>query len=347
MPNIKYCHIPVLLEPVIEYLNPRPGQNFVDCTAGGGGHAIEIAKRVGPDGRILGLDLDPGAIAAVEANAKAQGLNNVIFVNNTYRNLIKIIHAQFSHPINGILFDLGLSSAQLQDRTRGFSFQADGELSMNYDGLSIKGPTAAGIINNRSEEELIKIFKEYGEEPRARRIAGEIVRQRKIQPITTTLQLVKTIKSVVGQRQDKKTKKPCSLKGQGISRTRINSIRGNPYTISVQGKHPATRVFQALRIAVNNELENLKQTLPQALEVLEPGGRLVLISYHSLEDRIVKNFFRQESRDCLCPPSFPECRCGHKAQVKIITKKPVVSTDAEVKANPRSRSAKMRVGEKI
>jgi len=332
-----YLHIPVLKDEVIKYLDPKPGQNFVDCTLGGGGHAIELAKKVGAKGKVLGIDLDKDAIKAAKSNASRENLNNIVFVQDNYKNLTEIINDFFIYPIHGILLDLGLSSAQLQDRDRGFSFQTDGELDMRYvrddDSLSAKD-----IINNWSLEELTKIFKQYGEEQEAKRISQAIIKSRKIAEIKTTLELSEIISSIVGQ-YNKKIKKSRSVKG-----------RDNPPTCSPirqTKRNPATRVFQALRIVVNNELENLKQTLPQTLNVLEPGARLAVISFHSLEDRIVKEFFKYESIDCHCPPNFPICQCGHKTEIKIITKKPVVPDSNEVRANPRSRSAKLRVAEKI
>lgn len=337
-----YHHIPVLKREVIKYLQPKPGQNFIDCTLGAGGHAMELAKRVGPKGKVLGIDLDKEAIEFV----KSKKIPNLILVNDNYKNLIKIKNEQFNYPISGILLDLGFSSAQLQTSSKGFSFQKEEDLNMRYgtgsrmsDVGSRKVLTASEIVNNWSQDELTRIFKQYGEEPNAKKIAQAIVRQRKIKSINTTFELSKIVNNIVGQ-FNKKTKKPHSAKGWGQPRI-------TPVSRGIRSTHPATRVFQALRIAVNNELENLKQTLPQALKVLEPGARLAIISFHSLEDRIVKNFFKQESKPCLCPPGFPICQCNHKAALKIITKKPVIPTASEVQANPRSRSAKLRVAQKI
>ena len=332
-----YHHTPVMLKEALEYLNPKPGQNFIDCTLGGGGHAIELAKKVGAKGKVLGIDLDKDAIKAAESNAYSQDLNNIVFIQDNYKNLTEIINECFTYPIHGILLDLGLSSAQLQARDRGFSFQTDGKLDMRFNAAS-QPTTAEDIVNKWPEQKLTEIFKQYGEEPNAKKIAQAIVRHRKIAPISTTFELSKIVNNIVNL-FNKKIKKPHSAKGCGKPPTCPPMRR--------MGRNPATRVFQALRIAVNNELENLKQTLPQALKVLEPGARLAIISFHSLEDRIVKEFFKQESRGCLCPPNFPICQCNHKAQIKIITKKPVVPSIEEVRANPRSRSAKLRVAERI
>lgn len=367
-----YHHIPVLLREVVDYLQPRPGQNFIDCTLGGGGHAIEIAKRVSPSGKVLGIDLDPASIEFVELKR----VNNLILVNDNYKNLKKIKNKRFNYPISGILLDLGLSSAQLEISGRGFSFQKNEELDMKFSGIQPSASnvpysslTAKEIVNNWSEKELVQIFKQYGEEPNAKKIAQALVKQRKIKPINTTFELCQIINHIVGlQHLFKRStgssseflnkspfwsgETPCQ-KGAGLAKTKKPASQkgmGNPLICRPEWRkkrNPATRVFQALRIAVNQEFENLKQTLPLALEVLEPRGRLAVISFHRLEDRIVKDFFRQESRDCLCPSEFPVCRCGHKARLKIVTKKPVTPLINEIKSNPRSRSAKLRVIEKL
>ena len=344
-----YHHVPVLKKEVIRYLNPKPGRNFIDCTLGGGGHAEELARLVRPSGKVLGIDLDEDAIKFV----KSKKIPNLTIIKDNYKNLKKIKNAKFNHRINGILLDLGLSSAQLESSGRGFSFQKDEELDMRFGKMlevrcqkskphhltsNIQHPTsltAKNIINQWPERELIKIFREYGEEPQARKIAEAIVKSRKIKPIRTTFCLSKIITQIKGHNSINKKSSPA----KGKDKLRLTSQR--------RGIHPATRVFQALRIATNNELENLKQTLSQCVSILEPGGRLAIISFHSLEDRIVKNFFRLASRDCLCPPRFPICQCHHKKTLKRITKKPVVPTAHEISSNPRSRSAKLRVAEKI
>ncbi len=330
-----YFHKPVLLEEVIEYLNTQPNQNFIDATIGGGGHAKAILKKTSPKGHLLGLDRDPKAIKAAKKNL-SEFSDRVLLVLDSYKNLPhrtstslvesqagknkKIYEQKFNLHFSGLLLDLGISSAQVApEDDRGFSFQTDKKLDMRF------GPdgdlTAAEILNTWPKEKLIKIFKEYGQEPRARVIAGEIILFRARKPIELTSDLVNIVNQV--------------FRGQ------LDRHKGRRMI------HPATKVFQALRIAVNNELENLKESLPNLLASIESGGRLVVISYHSLEDKIVKEFFKYQAKDCHCPKEFPICKCNHKKSIKILTKKPIVPTDKEVEANPRSRSAKMRVAEKI
>lgn len=296
-------HVPVLLKEVVQYLNPRPNQNFIDCTLGGGGHAEAILENISPSGRLLGIDCNEGSLKLAEKRLE-RFRNRCIFVCNNFVNLTKIIRENSFISISGVLFDLGLSSYLLEESKKGFSFRKDEYLDMRYGqlpGIS-QQLTAADIVNTYPEKELIEIFKKYGEERYTRRIAQEIVQTRKKEKIDTTSKLVDVI------------------------------LRAIPLNYKRRRIHPATKVFQSLRIAVNNELENLKEVLPQAIKILEPKGRLIVISYHSLEDRIVKNFFRERSRENI---------------LKIITKKPVTPTREEIIANPRSRSAKMRVGEKI
>lgn len=301
-------HIPVLLKEIIAYLDPKPNQNFIDCTLGGAGHAREILKRNGPQGKLLGLDWNREAIEqGRETLAEFSG--RAVLAQSNFANLKKIIEAQNFDNIQGILLDLGFSSLELENSKRGFSFQKDEPLDMRY---GDEGETAAEIVNSRDARELAKIFREYGEEERAWKIAQAIVRGRGEQKVKTTQDLVR----IIGGKGSKKI-------------------------------HPATKVFQALRIAVNHELENLAEVLPQALEVLAPGGRLAVISFHSLEDRIVKNFFKIESCGCLCGPEIPVCVCKHQKQLKILTKKPVKPKLKESNQNPRARSAKLRVAEKL
>ncbi len=312
---MEYKHTPVMLKKVLEYLNPQPGQYFIDCTLGGAGYTLEIAKRVGEKGRVLAIDLDKMAIENCRLKIVDCRLNNIILVNNNFRNLSKIAKQYFNNKkINGIVFDLGLSSAQLKDRNRGFSFQKDTLLDMAFGQSEI---STIDIINKWKEENFKKIIREYGEERFARKITQGIVDYRKNKQIKTTGQLVEIIKSAVPKKyQHGKT-------------------------------HFATRTFQALRIATNNELENLREALPQALDLLTAGGRIAVVSYHSLEDRIVKQFFKTESKDCICPSSYPACRCQHKARIKILTKKIIRAGEEEVRDNPGARSAKLRVAEKI
>ena len=310
------------MKEVLEYLDPKPGQNYIDCTLGNGGHAIELARRAG---KVVGIDLDEEIIELAKERIKSEGLGNITTVHDNYRNIQKIILEQKVSPVNGILLDLGLSSFELQDEKRGFSFQINSPLDMRYhtnssanstNSLPISRLTAGEIINKWPESELARIFREYGEERYAKQIAREIVAVRHEKPIHTTFDLLLIIEQVYRNKPKPKI-------------------------------HFATKVFQALRIMVNDELGNIRTVLPLAIEALNAGGRLAVISFHSLEDRIVKDLFREEARGCICPPKLPICNCGHKPRIKILTKKPIIASDEEVRANPRSRSAKMRVVEKI
>lgn len=313
-----YEHVPVLLNETLEYLDPQPGQNFVDCTLGGGGHALEILKRVMPEGRVLGIDLDEKALESVMS--KVHKVNNLVLVQDNFANLKNILDEKKFYPVHGILMDLGISSAEYEESGRGFSFQKKEPLDMRFgkDTTSCVS-TADEIINSWHKEELAKIFKEYGEEPLAMKIADRIVNERKENKIDNTKQLADLIFGEYKKAYKNKTFK----------------------------KHPATKVFQALRIAVNDELGNLEKILPQTLEILESGGRVAVISFHSLEDRIVKNFFQENAKGCVCPPEFPVCICHHEPKVKILTKHPVDPSREEIEKNPRARSAKLRVAEKI
>jgi len=307
-----FAHTPVLLSPVLDYLQPRPGASYVDATLGGGSHAEAILTLSSPSGRLLGIDADPLALAASEERLSAFG-DRVVLVESYFDDLKAIVERTGFVEPSGVLFDLGVSSPQLDRSERGFSFAEEAPLDMRL-GPSA-GRTAADLVNELPEAELRRIFGEYGEERYAGRIARRIVEERGRAPIRTTRQLADLI-----------------ARSKPNIRERIN---------------PATRVFQALRVAVNDELDRLAAALPQALDVLAIGGRLAVISFHSLEDRIVKQFMRQEARDCICPPGLPECVCGHHASVRILTPRPVVPSDDEVAANPRARSAKLRVAEKI
>ena len=308
-----YQHKPVMLKEVLAYLQPKSGGYYVDGTLGGGGYTEAIAKAAGSEGKVLAIDLDEAAIK----NTAEKKFNNVVLVQDNFRNLKEIIANNFSagQLFDGFVLDLGLSSFQLADRRRGFSFREDTPLDMAFASAGASERTQ-DLINNSREEELIKIIFNFGEEKHARRIAKGIVEQRRLKKITTTGELAEIVKRAV------------------------------PRRLWSAHVHPATKTFQALRIAVNQELESLEKVLPQALAALKSGGRMVIISFHSLEDRIVKDFFRQESRACLCPPEIPVCACGHHATLKIVTKKVITPDAEEVKNNPRSRSAKMRVAEK-
>ncbi|MFA6304959.1 MAG: 16S rRNA (cytosine(1402)-N(4))-methyltransferase RsmH [Patescibacteria group bacterium] len=316
-----YFHQPVLLNEVLDYLNPLPNQNFIDGTVGGGGHAGAILEKIKPAGILIGLDRDPLAIKAASENLK-KFKERVILVQENYSNLTEVIqkNKNTNHDtannlqFSGILLDLGLSSAQVSETDlRGFSFKGAQTLDMRF------GPqtelTAEEIINDWPAEKLIQIFKEYGEETRAKLIVQKIINYRIQKRIKLTDQLVGIINQAIG-----------------FGRGKIN---------------PATKVFQALRIAVNDELENLQQTLPKLLEILPTGGRLVIISFHSLEDRIVKNFFQAQARGCICPKILPVCCCNHTPAIKILTRKSVTASPEELQKNPRARSAKLRAVEKL
>ena len=303
------AHKPVLLKEVMTALSIQTGGRYVDCTLGGGGHAMAILQASAPGGQLLGIDADPEAIRAAAINL-SRFTDSVLLVNDNFVNIDTICHHYDFYPVHGILLDLGLSSLQLYDDPRGFSFQYEAALDMRFNPK--QKITAADIVNYYSEIDLAQLIRRYGEEPHSFRIARRIVQSR---PINTTTQLAAIVEDAVGGR-----------------RGRI---------------HPATRTFQALRIAVNEELEHLEQTLDKAIDLLGIGGRLVVISYHSLEDRIVKHFMQRESRDCICPPSIPVCQCKHTASFRLINKKVITPSEAELRENPRSRSARMRIAERI
>lgn len=315
---MEYRHTPVLLKEVLESLAPKPGDDFIDCTLGGGGYTLALAAKIMPVGQVLAIDLDNRAIENLRN--KRGDLINIIIAHDNFKNLSQIVQNNWpkkEKAFSGIVFDLGLSSDQLENRDRGFSIRLDAPLDMRFDNSDQEALTAVKIVNSYKEERLADIFYHYGEEKYARRIARVIAISRKKSYIETTHQLVELIRTAV----------PIS------------------YT---QGKiHFATKTFQALRIEVNQELENLKTALSAAVGMLKSGGRIAVVSFHSLEDRIVKDFFRTESRECVCPPEVPICRCGHQRQLKIITKKPVLPGTDEILNNPRARSAKMRIAEKI
>ncbi len=302
-------HIPVLLKETMEALAVQPGGRYIDCTLGAGGHAAAILEHSSPGGQLLGIDADPEAIKIARARLEAYR-RSTLLINDNFANLQAICLKYDFFPVHGILFDLGLSSLQLNGNGRGFSFQHDAPLDMRLS--PSQEVTAADIINTSPEAELAHLIRKYGEEGYSRQIAHRIVNQR---PIKTTLQLAQTIERAIGRR-----------------RGRI---------------HPATKTFQALRIVVNHELEHLEAALKQAINLLGSEGRLVLISYHSLEDRIVKQFMRQESMGCICPPGTPTCICGHTVSLRLINKRVITPSLVEVQLNPRSRSAKLRAAERI
>jgi 16S rRNA (cytosine1402-N4)-methyltransferase len=306
----KASHIPVLLDEVLKGLNLHPGQRYIDGTLGAGGHAEAILQTIAPDGQVLGLDADPVALNSARQRLAPYN-DRVHLVNANFSQLATIAHSYDFVPVHGILLDLGLSSMQLGDAERGFSFQHEGPLDMRYDP---SGPiTAADLVNNLSQSELADLLYRFGEERRSRSIARAIVAAR---PVRGTQELADLVARAVGGRRG----------------ARI---------------HPATRTFQALRIAVNDELETLSSALSEATTILVPGGRLAVISFHSLEDRIVKNYLVQESKDCICPPEQLTCTCGHQATLRIITRKPIIASSDEINVNPRARSAKLRVAERM
>lgn len=302
-------HQSVLYHEIIQALQPQTGGRYIDGTLGAGGHAWGILDASQPDGKLLGLDVDPQALGLAQERLASFG-ERVIVRQASYTTLKEQLHRVGWDTVDGILLDLGVSSMQLDTDERGFSFQADAPLDMRF---SPSNPvTAAHLVNTLPEAELADILYEYGEERRAYQVARVIVANR---PIATTGHLAAVVAKVTGS--------------------------GRP------GMHPATRTFQALRIAVNEELDAIQQVLPQAVAALAPGGRLAVIAFHSLEDRIVKQFLRRESQDCICPPRQPVCTCGHKASLKEITRHPITAQAAEIEQNSRSRSAKLRVAQRI
>jgi len=302
-------HVPVLLEETMKALAVQPGGRYIDCTLGGGGHALAILERSAPGGQLLGIDADPEAIETARERLEPYA-NSIRLINENFANLQAICLKYDFFPVHGILFDLGLSSLQLSDAERGFSFQHDAPLDMRFD--PSQEVTAADIVNTSTEAELARLIRAYGEESYSHRIARQIVKER---PIRSTLHLARVVERAIGGRRGK--------------------------------IHPATKTFQALRIAVNRELENLELALKQAVELLGFEGRLVVISYHSLEDRIVKQFMQREARDCICPPGTPVCVCGHKARLRLISRRVITPSVAEIERNPRSRSARLRAAERI
>ncbi len=301
-------HIPVLLKETVEALAVQPGGRYVDCTLGAGGHAAAILEHSAPGGQLLGIEADPAAVARASSRLRRFD-GSVLIVNDNFVNLEDICREHDFVPVSGVLFDLGLSSLQLGAEGRGFSFQYEAPLDMRFS--PTQATSAADIVNTASEAALARLLFEYGEEPRARQIARLIVRAR---PLATTTELASLVARLAPGHE------------------RI---------------HPATRTFQALRIAVNEELTHLESALRQAVAILGHEGRLAVISYHSLEDRIVKNVLREEAQGCLCPPELPACVCHHTPRLKLVTKGVVTPSPAEVEANPRARSAKLRVAERL
>ena len=309
-------HLPVLVNEVIEMLAPASGSLHIDATLGGGGHTERILEAANPDGRVLGLDADPAAIARVEVRLRPRFGDRLVLRQANFRELADVAPPAGFPAVDGCLFDLGLSSYQLADRERGFGFRAGGPLDMRFD--PSRGVPAADLLASLDAAELTALFRRYGEEPKAPRIARAIVDARRVAPVATAEELAALVESVSppNPRQPRRT-------------------------------HPATRVFQALRIAVNEELDALMAGLAAALDLLRPGGRLVVLSYHSLEDRIVKRFIQAERRGCVCPPQLPVCVCGRNPRLRLVTNPSLTPSAAEIAANPRARSARLRAAERL
>ena len=313
---MEFHHLPVLLNECLDALAIQPDGAYLDCTLGGGGHSSEILKRL-DGGKLYGIDRDADAIAA--ASARMEGLNpraEFTAIRGNFHDAKALLRERGVDKLDGVLIDLGVSSHQLDVRERGFSYHDDAPLDMRMD--ASQPLTAAEIVNTRSEDELTRILRDYGEENWARQIARVICDRRKEQPIETTSQLVGIIDAAI----------PKKLR-------------------SKDGSHPARRTFQALRIAVNDELDPLAPALKELVSMLKPGGRIAVIAFHSLEDRIVKNCFKELANPCTCPKNMPVCVCGRKPAVRLVNRKPITASEAELEANPRARSATLRVAEKL
>lgn len=304
-------HTPVLLEDAIAGLNLSVGDQVIDGTFGAGGHTSALIKQVGKQGRVMAFDKDPAAIKEGQKNFKELH-KNVILINDSFSQLESYAERNEFNNVAGVLLDLGFSSTQLADRSRGFSFQISGPLDLRYN--PTVGTSAAELLNTYQAKDLEQVFKDGGE-PTYRRLTKEIIEARRQQPLLTTDDLLRVVES---------------SKGSGG-----------------RSLHPATLVWQSLRMAVNHELEELAQGLQAAVKLLAKNGRLAVISFHSGEDKVVKNFMRQESRDCICPPAWPTCRCGHSRTLKIITKKAIKPSAGEVEKNPRARSARLRIAQRV
>ena len=306
-------HETVLLQESIDNLDIKNDGIYVDCTLGGGGHSELILQELGEEGHLIGIDQDEFALKKAKKRLEDYA-DRLTLVRDNFQNVKKVLYYNGFEKADGLLMDLGFSSFQVDDKERGFSYQHDAELDMRMDRR--QKLTARSIVNRWNQRELTKIFIEYGEENWAKRIAKFIVRKRRDNPINTTGDLVDIIKSAI----------PAGAR------------RGGP--------HPAKRTFQALRIAVNDELNVLKKVLEDSLDILNPGGRICVISFHSLEDRIVKHFFKDREKECICPKDMP-CTCDIEPELKVITRKPIMPSEEEVERNPRSRSARLRVAEKL
>jgi len=307
---MEFRHIPVLLAETVSGLNIRPDGVYVDCTAGGGGHSFAIASRLSEKGRLIALDRDPDAVKA--AGERLAEFPNAEVIHRNYSEIDKVLEELGIEAVDGILMDLGVSSYQLDEESRGFSYHSDAPLDMR---MSQSGMSAADIVNTFDEQQLAKIIFEYGEEKFSRRIASNIVRARETAPIETTLQLADIVRESVPQK-------------------------------ARRDKNPCKKTFQAIRIAVNCEFDHLSEGLDKAFACLKPQGRLAVITFHSLEDRLVKQRFAGWCRGCICPPDFPQCVCGRKPQGILVNRKPIEADEKELSSNNRSRSAKLRIIER-
>jgi 16S rRNA (cytosine1402-N4)-methyltransferase len=313
---MKVGHLPVLVDEVMLMLAPASGSLQIDATLGGGGHTERILEATNPDGRLLGLDADGAAVARVDGRLRPRFGDRLVLRQANFRELRTVAPEAGFGSVDGMLFDLGLSSFQLVDADRGFGFRTGGPLDMRFD--TTRGVPAAELLATLDRIELSALFKRYGEEPQANRIANAIVAARATAPVATAEELAALVERVAP--------------GNPRVRRRI---------------HPATRVFQALRIAVNAELDALSDALAASIDLLRPGGRLVVLSYHSLEDRIVKRFFADERRGCVCPPEVPVCVCGRNPRLRLVTRPSLTPTADEIAANPRARSARLRAAERL
>ena len=306
-------HVSVLLNETVDGLNVKPDGVYVDATLGGGGHAYEVCRRLGSKGRFIGIDQDAAAIEAASARLKDFG-EKVTIIRSNYCDMKSKLHELGIDKVDGIVLDLGVSSYQLDTAERGFSYREDAPLDMRMDRR--QKMTARDIVNDYSEMDLYRVIRDYGEDKFAKNIAKHIVAARGINPIETTGQLTEIIRASIPMKYQKKS------------------------------GHPAKRTFQAIRIELNRELDVLKNSLDDMIEILNPGGRLCIITFHSLEDRIVKSAFKKNENPCTCPPDFPVCVCGKKSKGKVITRKPILPSEQEMEENPRSKSAKLRIFER-
>ena len=308
-----FKHISVLLDETIDGLDIKPDGIYVDGTLGGGGHSYEILKRLSPKGRLIGIDQDGEALKAAGERLK-EFENQITLVRSNYCEIDKVLKELNVEKVDGILLDIGVSSYQLDNLERGFSYKSDAPLDMRMD--TRQELTAADVVNTYSENELFKIIKDYGEDKFAKNIAKHIVLARKEKPLETTKELSEVIKRAI------------------------------PMKVQAKGGHPAKKTFQAIRIEVNQELTVLKESIDKMIDLLKPNGRICIITFHSLEDRIVKTKFRENENPCTCPPNFPVCVCGKKSKGKVITRKPIIPSEEEMTENKRSKSSKLRIFER-